>query len=106
MPPLDIQTLLKATVESGASDLHISAGMPPMIRLRGEMVRSQAPAQSDEESRAMLYTLMNENQQKDFQARHEIDFAFEEAFSFDGARCDRIVAGVIARLADTPPGGA
>ncbi|HKQ20314.1 MAG TPA: type IV pilus twitching motility protein PilT [Candidatus Eisenbacteria bacterium] len=77
MPPLDIQTLLKATVEAGASDLHISAGMPPMIRLRGEMVRSQAPAQSDEESRAMLYTLMNENQRKDFQARHEIDFAFE-----------------------------
>lgn len=33
----------------------------------------------------------------------EIDFAFEEAFSFDGARCDRIVAGVMARLATMPP---
>jgi RNA polymerase sigma-70 factor (ECF subfamily) len=34
----------------------------------------------------------------------EIDFAFEEAFSFDGARCDRIVAGVLARLKDSRPG--
>lgn len=36
----------------------------------------------------------------------EIDFAFEDAFAFDGARCDRIVAGVLARLADIPPGEA
>lgn len=77
--PLDIQTLLKATVEAGASDLHISAGMPPMIRLRGEMVRSQAPAQSNEEARAMLNTLMNEPQRREFEAHHEIDFAFEIA---------------------------
>ena len=75
--PLDIQTLLKATVEAGASDLHISAGMPPLIRLRGEMVRSQAPAQSNDEARAMLYTLMSEAQRREFEARHDIDFAFE-----------------------------
>jgi len=75
--PLDIQTLLKATVDAGASDLHISAGMPPMIRLRGEMVRSQAPAQSNDEARAMLNTLMNEAQRREFEAHHEIDFAFE-----------------------------
>ncbi|HEX7077967.1 MAG TPA: type IV pilus twitching motility protein PilT [Candidatus Eisenbacteria bacterium] len=74
---LDIQTLLKATVESGASDLHISSGMPPLIRQRGEMVRSQAPALSPEDARAMLYTLMTETQRKEFEARREIDFAFE-----------------------------
>ena len=75
--PLDIQTLLKATVDAGASDLHISAGMPPMIRLRGDMVRSQAPAQSNEEARAMLYTLMSEEQRREFEKSHDIDFAFE-----------------------------
>jgi twitching motility protein PilT len=75
--PLDVKTLLQATVESGASDLHISAGMPPLIRLRGEMVRSQASALSDPDARALLYELMHEAQRKDFEARREIDFAFE-----------------------------
>ncbi|MGE5176370.1 MAG: type IV pilus twitching motility protein PilT [Hyphomicrobiales bacterium] len=74
---MDIQTLLRATVEAGASDLHVSSGMPPMIRQRGEMVRSPAPALSDEEARAMLYTLMHEEQRKEFETRREIDFAFE-----------------------------
>jgi twitching motility protein PilT len=73
----DVKTLLQATVESGASDLHVSAGMPPMIRVRGNMVRSQAPPLSDQDARAMLATLMNEAQKKEFQQRREIDFAFE-----------------------------
>jgi twitching motility protein PilT len=73
----DVKTLLQATVESGASDLHVSAGMPPMIRVRGDMVRSQAPSLSDTDARAMLSTLMNEAQKKEFQERREIDFAFE-----------------------------
>jgi twitching motility protein PilT len=73
----DVRTLLQATVESGASDLHVSAGMPPMIRVRGDMVRSQAPPLSDSDARAMLATLMNDAQKKEFQQRREIDFAFE-----------------------------
>jgi twitching motility protein PilT len=73
----DVRTLLQATVESGASDLHVSAGMPPMIRVRGDMVRSQAPPLSDSDARTMLATLMNEGQKKEFQQRREIDFAFE-----------------------------
>ena len=73
----DVKTLLQATVESGASDLHVSAGMPPMIRVRGDMVRSQAPPLSDQDARTMLATLMNEAQKKEFQQRREIDFAFE-----------------------------
>ncbi len=73
----DVKTLLHATVESGASDLHVSAGMPPMVRVRGDMVRSQAPPLSDQDARAMLATLMNETQRKEFQERREIDFAFE-----------------------------
>jgi len=75
--PIDAKTLLQATVEAGASDLHVSAAMPPMIRLRGEMVRSQAPALPDAEARTLLYALMTEPQRKEFQERREIDFAFE-----------------------------
>jgi twitching motility protein PilT len=75
--PVDVRTLLQATVESGASDLHISAGMPPLIRLRGEMVRSQAPPLTDSEARALLHVLMSDAQRKEFETRREIDFAFE-----------------------------
>ena len=74
---MDIQTLLRATVEAGASDLHMSAGMPPLIRVRGEMVRSPAPALSDADARIMLQTLMSDEQRKEFQTKRDIDFAFE-----------------------------
>jgi twitching motility protein PilT len=75
--PLDVQTLLKATVEAGASDLHVSAGMPPLIRVRGDMVRSPAPALTDADARTMLHTLMSDEQKKEFKERRDIDFAFE-----------------------------
>ncbi len=74
---MDIKTLLKATVEAGASDLHVSAGMPPLIRVRGEMVRSPAPALSDADARIMLQTLMSDEQRKEFLTKRDIDFAFE-----------------------------
>ena len=75
--PLDVKTLLQATVEAGASDLHVSAGMPPMIRVRGDMVRSPASALTDADARTMLSTLMSDVQKKEFAERREIDFAFE-----------------------------
>jgi twitching motility protein PilT len=75
--PIDVQTLLKATVEAGASDLHVSAGMPPLIRVRGDMVRSPAPALTDADARTMLHTLMSDEQRKEFKERRDIDFAFE-----------------------------
>ncbi len=74
---MDIQTLLRATVEAGASDLHMSAGMPPLIRVRGDMVRSPAPALTDADARIMLQTLMSDEQRKEFQTKRDIDFAFE-----------------------------
>jgi twitching motility protein PilT len=74
---MDIQTLLRATVEAGASDLHVSAGMPPLIRVRGDMVRSPAPALLDADARIMLQTLMSDEQRKEFLTKRDIDFAFE-----------------------------
>ena len=53
--PQSIVALLTSTRDAGASDLHISAGMPPIIRQRGEIVRANLPAMSAEETRAMVY---------------------------------------------------
>ena len=72
-----IEALLTNTRDAGASDLHLSAGMPPMIRLRGEIVRANLPALSPEETRAMVYEIMNAEQRATFEAHREIDFGFE-----------------------------
>ena len=55
--PQNIASLLTSTRDAGASDLHISSGMPPIIRQRGEMVRANLPALSSEEvPRALLFS--------------------------------------------------
>ena len=75
--PQSIATLLTSTRDAGASDLHISAGMPPIIRQRGEIVRANLPAMSAEETRAMVYEVMSPEQRAHFETHHEIDFGFE-----------------------------
>ena len=72
-----LKALLKAVVEAGASDLHFSTGMPPMARLRGEMVAFQAPPLTPEQAREALYELLTEMQQAQFEERQELDFALE-----------------------------
>ena len=75
--PFDLKALLKAIVEAGASDLHISTGTPPMARIRGEIVPFQAPGLEPDEARQGIYSLLNDAQRAEFQERHELDFAFE-----------------------------
>jgi len=75
--PQSVATLLTSTREAGASDLHLSAGMPPLIRQRGEIVRANLPALSSDETRAMLYEIMSAEQRTYFETNHEIDFGFE-----------------------------
>ncbi|MGH7682381.1 MAG: type IV pilus twitching motility protein PilT [Candidatus Eiseniibacteriota bacterium] len=72
-----IQALLKAIVDAGASDLHFSTGMPPMARLRGEMVSFQAPPLTPDEARQSLLSLLTEEQRSLFRAQQELDFALE-----------------------------
>jgi twitching motility protein PilT len=76
MPP-SVANLLTSTREAGASDLHLSAGMPPMIRQRGEMVRANLPPLSVEDARSMIYEIMTPEQRAVFETHHEIDFGFE-----------------------------
>ena len=72
-----LKALLKAIVDSGASDLHFSTGMPPMARLRGDMVPFQAPPLTPEQAREALLELLNEEQRSQFEERQELDFALE-----------------------------
>jgi len=75
----DLQALLKAIVDAGASDLHFSSGVPPLARLRGEMVPFQAPDLSPDEARTALLAILDDPQRRQFEERREIDFAFEIA---------------------------
>lgn len=74
---MDIAQLLNFSVRNGASDLHISAGLPPMIRVDGDIRRINLPALSDQTTHDLIYDIMNDKQRKDYEARMETDFSFE-----------------------------
>ena len=72
---IDITKLLAFTLKREASDLHLSAGMPPMVRLHGEMTRVDLPPLDAQELAEALRRIMNEEQWSEFQADLELDFA-------------------------------
>ena len=74
---MDITALLAFSVEQGASDLHLSAGLPPMIRVDGDIGRANVPAQAHAEVQALVYDIMNDRQRKDLEEFLETDFSFE-----------------------------
>ena len=73
----DLTALLSFAHDQGASDLHISAGLPPMLRIRGEMVRLEMQPLSRDDARALIYDIMQDDQKKLFEETRDIDFAFE-----------------------------
>lgn len=74
---MDIAQLLTFGVKNGASDLHLSAGLPPMIRVDGDVRRINIPALDKATVQAMVYDIMNDKQRKEFEERLETDFSFE-----------------------------
>ncbi len=74
---MDIAQLLNFAVRNGASDLHISAGLPPMIRVDGDIRRINLPALNEQTTHDLIYDIMNDRQRKDYEARLETDFSFE-----------------------------
>ena len=74
---MDITQLLRFATEEGASDVHISAGQPPILRLHGDMKKLEHPALSDEEVHRMIYDIMGDHQRKDYEENLELDFSFE-----------------------------
>ena len=74
---MDITELLAFTVTNKASDLHLSAGMPPMIRVDGDVRRLDLPALDHTQVHDMVYDIMNDRQRKDYEEFLETDFSFE-----------------------------
>lgn len=74
---MDIAELLAFSVKNGASDLHLSAGLPPMIRVDGDIRRVNVPPLDHKSVQAMMYDIMNDKQRKDFEEFLETDFSFE-----------------------------
>lgn len=74
---MDIGELLAFGVKNGSSDLHLSAGEPPMIRVDGDMRRINVPTMDHKDVHDMVYDIMNDKQRKDYEEFLECDFSFE-----------------------------
>ncbi|MCT1291882.1 type IV pilus twitching motility protein PilT [Pseudomonas aeruginosa] len=74
---MDITELLAFSAKQGASDLHLSAGLPPMIRVDGDVRRINLPPLEHKQVHALIYDIMNDKQRKDFEEFLETDFSFE-----------------------------
>lgn len=74
---MDITELLAFSVKHKASDLHLSAGVPPMIRVDGEVRKLNVPPLDHKEVHALIYDIMNDKQRKDYEKDLESDFSFE-----------------------------
>lgn len=74
---MDITELLSFTVQQGASDLHISAGMPPVIRVDGDVRRIKLPSLDHKQVHSLVYDIMNDKQRKEYEENFETDFSFE-----------------------------
>ncbi|KQT37927.1 MULTISPECIES: type IV pilus twitching motility protein PilT [unclassified Methylophilus] len=74
---MDISDLLTFSVKNKASDLHLSSGLPPMIRVHGDVRKINLPAMEHAEVHRMLYDIMNDSQRKVYEENLECDFSFE-----------------------------
>src|SRR5499426_740108 len=74
---MDVTALLTFAMQSGASDVHLSSGEPPIIRIDGDMKRLDHPVLSREEVHAMVYDILNDSRRKWFEEHLELDFSFD-----------------------------
>jgi twitching motility protein PilT len=73
---MDIAELLAFSVKNSASDLHLSAGLPPMIRVDGDIRRINIPALDHKAVHSLIYDIMNDKQRRDYEEFLETDFSF------------------------------
>ena len=71
-----INTLLKLTEEKQASDLHITVGNPPILRIDGQLVLADMPVLDKEATRSLVYSMLNDEQKTIFERDRELDFSF------------------------------
>lgn len=74
---MDITELLTFSFKQGASDLHLSAGLPPMIRTDGDIRRIDLPPMDQKKIHELIYDIMNDKQRKEFEMHLETDFSLE-----------------------------
>ena len=102
---MDITELLAFSVQNKASDLHLSAGMPPMIRVHGDVRRINLPAMEHKQVHAMLYEVMNDGLPKVYEEHLEVDFSFEipglARFRVNAFNQDRGAAAVLRTIPST-----
>lgn len=98
----DIDELLMFSVQHKASDLHLSAGLPPIVRIDGDMIRIKSIALNSENVRCMLDEIMTDQQREDFDNNREIDFSFDMAgcarFRVNAFNQNRGVAAVLRSI--------
>jgi twitching motility protein PilT len=73
---MDIAELLAFSVKNNASDLHLSSGLPPLIRVDGDIRRINLPSLEHTEVHALIYDIMNDKQRRDYEEFFETDFSF------------------------------
>ena len=76
---MDITSLLAFSVKNKASDLHLSAGLPPMIRVHGDVRRINVEPLDHKDVHTMVYDIMTDGQRKAYEEKLEVDFSFEIA---------------------------
>ncbi len=99
---MDITELLAFSVKHNASDLHLSAGLPPMIRVDGDIRRINVPVLEHEAVHALVYDIMNDKQRRDYEEFLEVDFSFEipglARFRVNAFNQERGAAGVFRTI--------
>ena len=99
---MDISELLAFSVKNKASDLHLSAGLPPLIRVHGDVRRINLPPLDHNEVHDMVYDIMNDAQRKTFDEHLEVDFSFDlpglARFRVNAFNQDRGAAAVIRTI--------
>jgi twitching motility protein PilT len=74
--PLDLQDLLKTMIEHDATDLHITTGTPPQIRVYGRLVPLDLPPLTGADTKRLAYSVLTDAQKHRFEEEHELDFSF------------------------------
>ncbi|MDZ7653055.1 MAG: type IV pilus twitching motility protein PilT [Burkholderiaceae bacterium] len=99
---MDISELLAFSVKNKASDLHLSAGLPPMIRVHGDVRRINLPPLEHKDVHAMIYDIMNDSQRKLYDENLECDFSFDlpglARFRVNAFNQDRGAAAVLRTI--------
>src|SRR6476469_7538471 len=73
---LNLHQLLRAVVEKGASDLHITTGSPPQLRIDGSLLPLKTPALSSVDTKQLCYSVLSEEQKIAFERKNELDLSF------------------------------